>query len=143
MTRIGDTMTAPDRAELAAEVRALGGRLTSAIADLHGLVVNDCLGTETTALNAAGVASRDWVVPFGSIAVHNGGAGPLTISTAPLAETAPLTGTGVVVIPSGAAAVVNLAGRTLTLYGTAGARVVLSVFTKAQPPAWAMLAVLP
>jgi hypothetical protein len=46
-------------------------------------------------------------------------------------------------MPSGVAAVVNIAGRTLSVYGSPGARIVLSVFTTAQPPAWANLGVLP
>lgn len=132
-----------NRSELAAEVREMGGRITAAIADLHGLVINDCLSTETLILDGSGTAQRNWTVPYGSISAHNGGAGPLTLTTAPAAATAPSSGLGVAVLPSGAAGTVNMAGRSLTLYGTAGARVVLSVFTRSQPPAWAQLAVLP
>ena len=45
-------------------------------------------------------------------------------------------------IPAGVAATANLTGRTLTIYGAPGGRLVLSVFTKSQPPAWATVGAL-
>lgn len=135
-------MPTPDREQLAREVRALGGRLTSVVSDLHGLVINECLLTETLILDASGVASRDWSVPYGSVAVHNAGADPLTLVNGPAAGAAPVAGVGVVVVPSGAGVTANMTGRMLTLYGTAGAGVILSVFTRPQPPAFALLGTL-
>jgi len=131
-----------DREQLAAEVRHLGGRLTETVSELHGLVINACLTTETLILDADGRASRDWSVPYGSVAVHNAGADTLTIVNGTPAAAAPMSGVGVVVIPSGSAMTANMAGRSLSLYGTAGACVVLSVFTRPQPPAFAALGVL-
>lgn len=135
-------MTTADRSELADEVRKLGGRLTTVVSDLHGLVINQCLTTETLILDAAGQASRDWTVPYGSVAVHNAGSDALTIVNGTLTDSAPIAGVGVVVIPSGAAVTANMAGRTLSLYGVPGAGVVLSVFTRPQPPAFSNLGVL-
>jgi hypothetical protein len=135
-------MTTRDREDLAKEIHALGGRLTSAVSALHGLVVNECLATQTLILDADGTKSRNWTVPYGSISVHNAGAGTLTITTSPLAGAAPTSGVGVIVVPSGIAEVANVAGRTLSFYGTPGAAVILSVFTKPQPPAWGNLGVL-
>jgi hypothetical protein len=126
-----------------AAVHELGGRMTKAIADLHGLVVNDCLTTQTVVLDASGAWSADWPISFGSVAVHNGGAGALTVTTNSTADAAPVSGVGVAPVPAGCATVLNMAGRTLSLYGTPGARVVVQVFTKAQPPAWANLGQLP
>lgn len=135
-------MPTPDREDLANEVRRLGGRLTSAVSDLHGLVVNECLVTETLILDASGTAFRDWSVPYGSVAVHNAGADPLTIVNGTPAGSPPRSGVGVVVIPSGAAVTANMAGRALSLYGTAGAAIILSVFTRPQPPVYAQLGIL-
>lgn len=135
-------MPTADREALAREVRALGGRLTSAVSDLHGLVVNECLTTETLLLAADGSASRWWTVPFGSIAVHNTGNITLTVCNAPMSDKAPATGLGVILIPPNSAVCANVSGRILSLYGQAGARVGLSVFTKTQPPDWAQLAAL-
>ena len=88
-------MPTPDREDLAREVRALGGRLTSVVSDLHGLVINECLTTETLILDDTGVASRDWSVPYGSVAVHNAGADPLTLVNGPPAGAArPFTNHG-------------------------------------------------
>jgi hypothetical protein len=135
-------MTTRDRDQLAAEVHDLGGRLTAVIAELHGLVINNCLATETLILDAAGICARDWAVPFGSLAVHNAGIGTLTVTNATPTDAPPVSGAGVVVIPAGCAQTINLSGRSLTLYGISGAPVILSVFTKPQPPAWANLGTL-
>jgi hypothetical protein len=125
-----------DAAQLVAEVHGLTGRLTAAVAELHGTVINHCLSTETLILDARGFASRDWTVPFGSLAVHNAGAATLTVTNATPASAAPTSGLGVVLFPSGSAASANLSGRTLSFYGAPGAALILSVFTKPQPPAW-------
>jgi hypothetical protein len=135
-------MPARDREDLAAEIHDLGGRLTSAVSALHGLVVNECLSTETLILDGSGNAVRWWTVPFGSVAVHNTGANTLVLANQPMAGAAPASGVGVVLVPPNSAVCVNLVGRTLSLYGTIGARVVLSVFTKPQPPDWAQLGAL-
>lgn len=135
-------MPTTDRSELVAAVHKLDGRMTEAISRLHGVVVNNCLTTETLILDAAGQASRDWTVPYGSVAVHNAGPAALTIVNGTPTGSAPVSGIGVVVIPSGAGITANMAGRTLSLYGSPGAGVILSVFTKPQPPAFAQLGVL-
>jgi hypothetical protein len=135
-------MPARDREDLAGEVRKLGGRLTTAVSDLHGLVVNECLSSETLILDGAGNASRWWTVPFGSVAIHNTGANTLVVANQPMAGSAPKSGVGVILVPPNSAVCANVSGRILSLYGTIGAQVVLSVFTKTQPPDWAQLGAL-
>jgi len=135
-------MPTAERSELAAEVRQLGGRLTAAVAELHGLVVNNCLTTETHTFGPSGVCHRDWTVPYGSVAVHNGGTAQVTVTNQGAAESAPLTGAGVVPVPPGAGVVANFTGRVLTVYGKPGERVVFSVFTQPQAPAWAQVGAL-
>lgn len=130
-------MPTDDREALATEVRHLGGRVTAAVAELHGVVINHCLLTETVLFPATGRCHREWHVPYGSVAIHNGSAGSkVTVTNATPSDTAPVAGTGVVVVPAGAAVTANITGHTLVVYGTPGERAVLSVFTKPQPPAW-------
>jgi hypothetical protein len=131
-----------DRTELTEQVRELGGRLTSVVSDIHGLVINQCLTTETILLDAGGRGVRDWTVPFGAVAIHNAGAEALTVVNGTPTENAPVSGIGVVIVPSGAAITANIAGRTLSFYGAPGAGVILSAFTRPQPPAFSQLGVL-
>ena len=129
----------PTRDELAAEVRQLGGRVTAAVSELHGVIVNNCLTTATIILNAQGVGTFDWRVPFGSVSVVNNGPGTITITTDSNGSGAPTQGQGVAKVAGYGAQVVNMAGRTLTLYGSPGASVGLSVFANAQPPAFGIV----
>ena len=131
--------TTPTRDQLASEVHRLGGRMTEAVSQLHGLVVNNCLATETIVIPAAGVVSRQWRVPFGSVAVANHGAGTLTMNPGPAQGQAPTSGPGVVKVAGYTGVTVNVAGRDLTIYGTPGALVVLSVFANPQPPAFGII----
>lgn len=128
------TATTPDRLDA---LEHLGGRLTELVAAVHGLVVNDCLSTETLTFPASGVVTRSWSVPFGSVAVTS--LSTLTVTVVAGEDTngtAPTSGAGVALVAAGKGATYVLSGRALTLYGKAGDSVTVSVFTRPQPPAW-------
>lgn len=127
------------RAELSELVDQLGGRMTAAVSELHGLVVNDCLTTATLVLDGNGRGEFSWRVPFGSLSVVNNGPGTLTVTTDTSGSGAPTQGQGVARIAGYGAQVVNMSARTLTLYGSPGASVGLSVYTKPQPPAFGIV----
>lgn len=108
--------------------------LSSIVSELRGMTVNDVLDAELVVLDASGIWSRDWSVPFAAVAVANGGPA-LVLASDPPQQSAP-TGPGSHPVGAGAAVVVNITGRTLTLYGTAGTIVGLQVFTRPQPPSF-------
>lgn len=118
---------------------AIGGvhdRVTALAAALKEMVISECLTTATLVIGASGHAEFDWTSGFASVALTNLSADPITITTATLADVAPTTGQGVAVVLPKSGASHNLAGHSLTVYGTAGDVVTLSVFSRPQPPAW-------
>lgn len=94
------------------------------------------LAVETWVIPANGVLTRDWATPYASVTVANQGAQPMTVVSGTPGDVAPVNGPGAAVVMAGKAAAWNLAGYTLTIYGTAGDRVTLSVSTAEQPPAF-------
>lgn len=94
------------------------------------------LAVETWQFDPAGIITRSWHVPYAAVAVDNHSTQPITATSGPPAASAPSSGQGVAVLPGSSAAVCELAGRTLTLYGTPGDSVTLQVFTDTQPPAY-------
>lgn len=106
---------------------------TEAVARLASQIVNDCVQSELIILGADGQATRNYNAAFGSIAVANFG-GALTVASGGPNGAAPGRGVGVALVGPGMGRVFNMEGRSLTLYGTAGAQVHLEVFTKSQPP---------
>ncbi|MFE7413132.1 hypothetical protein [Streptomyces laurentii] len=117
-------------------VGAVSDRVSALAAALKEMVIAECLTTTTLQLNSQGYADFGWPVTFASVAVTNLSAQPVTLTTATPAEAAPVTGTGVAVVPAGSGATYNLAGHSLTVYGTPGDRVTLSVFSRPSAPAW-------
>ncbi|MGW5978765.1 hypothetical protein ACWFMH_19635 [Bacillus altitudinis] len=115
---------------------AVSDKVSALAAAIKEMVVAECLTTQTLQISPAGFAEFSYPVPFASVAVTNLSAQPLTVTTQTPAETAPVTGTGVAVVPANSGAAHNLAGRSLTVYGTAGDRVTLSIFTRPTAPAW-------
>ena len=118
---------------------ALGGvseRVTALAAAIKDLVIAECLTTVTLAIGPGGFAEFDYSVPFASVALTNTSAAPVTLTTATPADAAPVTGTGVMLVPAGKGATYNVHSHSLTLYGTPGDRVTLSVFSRPQAPAW-------
>jgi hypothetical protein len=111
-------------------------RISALASVLKELVVAECLQTTTLALSADGIATFDWSGGFASVAVTNTSAAAVTVTTDTPAAAAPTTGTGVGLCPPGKGTVYNMTGHTVTLYGTPGDRVTLSVFARPQPPAW-------
>lgn len=118
---------------------ALGGihdRVSALAAALKELVIAECLTTVTLAIGPAGYAEFDYPVPFASVAITNAGTTTMTAVGATVTDTAPTVGTGVALVAAGKGAVHNISSRVLTIYGTAGDHLTLSVFARPQPPAW-------
>jgi len=109
---------------------------TESVAKLAGRIVNDVLLCELLTLDANGQATREFGVAYGSVAVANFGDTDLTVAQSGLQGSAPGGGAGLALVGSLMGQVINLSGRALSLYGTAGARVMLQVFTKPQPPSY-------
>ncbi|MFD9242725.1 hypothetical protein ACFV0D_12495 [Streptomyces sp. NPDC059556] len=128
-------MSRPDPV-LTAAVAAIDDRLSQLAAAIKNMVIAECLTTTTLQFNAQGYAEFDYAVRFASVAVTNLSAAPVTVTTQTPAEAAPVTGTGVAIVPANSGAAYNLSGHSLTLYGTAGDRVTVSVFSRPSTPAW-------
>jgi hypothetical protein len=113
----------------------------AAIRDLHALcrsvlASRAVLSCETLPIDANGLLTRDWSIPFKAVAVTNHGAtDPMTVTSMSPGVAAP-TGVGVARVDAGKSAVCNVAGNALTIYGTPGDIVTLQVFAGAQPAAW-------
>jgi hypothetical protein len=106
--------------------------LANVLRDLLDATTLEC-GTYT--IPSSGVFEKSWHVGFHSVSVANLGAASLTVSSSPAGEAAPGGGPGVVTIPpSPARRTHNLAGNTLSVYGTAGTSFVLEVFARPMLP---------
>lgn len=116
-----------------AELQTSITELTSAV---RGQTVNKVLSSELVTIPAAGFWTRDFTVPFGSWALVNLGDGPMVVSNSPPGIGAPGAGVGSQKVPPGAAPVVNMAGSTITIYGTVGDQANLQIFVKPQPPTY-------
>lgn len=128
-------MSRPDPAVLTA-VGHVSDRVSALAAAIKELVIAECLVTCTLQISPQGFAQFDWPVSFASVAVTNLSAQPVTITTASPSDAAPMTGVGVAVVPATHGATHNLAGHCLTVYGTPGDRVTVSVFSRPSAPAW-------
>ncbi|HLY84818.1 MAG TPA: hypothetical protein VKQ71_17670 [Acidimicrobiales bacterium] len=111
--------------------------LTELVAATRGLILNQVLSTELATIGAGGTWTRDYSVPYGSVAVQNLSPRTMTVSGGPPQLSAPGGGTAIQTLPPFAAAVINLASATLTIYGTAGDTINVQVFARAQPPFYA------
>jgi hypothetical protein len=116
------------------ELRQQKRTSTEMVSHLRGLAVNAVLAIEIAEFDAAGIITRSWNVPFGCVAVANHGTGEVTVASGGPQDTPPTQGTGLALVPKDISRVINLAGMTLTLYGTPGERVSLQVFTRTWPP---------
>lgn len=116
---------------LAGVLTAVEGRLTQLVDSIRGQVVNGVLFAGTVQLDAtSGTYTMDFEVPFGSVAVGNGGIGTLTFQNDGVQVSAPTTGVGVFTVEPGKQATVPVAGRALTLYGVPGTLVQLNVYDR-------------
>ncbi|MFL6144514.1 MAG: hypothetical protein ACJ72N_21960 [Labedaea sp.] len=121
-------------ADLVARLGRLEDSITHFAAHLRGLMLNDVLGAELVVIPTAGVVSRDFSVPFASVAVLNHSTATITVAAHAPQGNAPPSGPGVHLVGPGAAEVINLTGPVWTIYGPAGAQVSVSTFAKPQPP---------
>jgi hypothetical protein len=122
--------------EVMTAIGTVHDRVAALTAVLRDMVTHETLTTTTLAFGADGTAVFDWSAGFASVAVTNTSAQDVTLTAATVQDGAPLTGSGVALVPAGKGATYNLAGHALTLYGNPGDRVTLSVFSRPQPPAW-------
>jgi hypothetical protein len=133
--------------QTAAVLARLDGTNTELVSRLRGMAVNDVLfsGTLVIASDASLAAALDFQVPIGSVYVANLHATDLvTVHAAPLgmlpgvatpADAGRAASPGVHRVRAQHWAVLNLTGRELTFYGTAGTVLSVQVFAKPQTPA--------
>ena len=114
----------------------LEARFTEITDVFRGLVVNEILWAGVVQLDANGQHTRSFEVPFAALTLANFGAATLVGVTAPPAAQAPGPGPGQVQVRTNTARTKSLAGTILTLYGTPGAMVDLTVHANPQPPAF-------
>lgn len=118
---------------------------TEQLAALASGIRNDALEVSTVVLVPApgaaadpglGVWSASYRVPYGWVSVCAVAPGELVVTNSDPELTRPSDGRGVVIVPAatdGRATSVRLTGQTLTIYGPAGARVVVQVLTVPAP----------
>ncbi len=113
----------------------LDGRFTELAEILNGQSVNKVLWCGTAVLDSTGVFTQNFRVPFGSVSVANFAASTVTIVNAPPQNpgSPPTSGRGVLLCAASGDGTFRLAGTVLTIYGPAGAQVVLEVLADAQP----------
>lgn len=94
----------------------------------------ETMGQRLLALDANGTAQQEWKSEFRSIYIVNLTGATLTVAEGPRQTAAPGLGAGSAQVPAGAARVINLRGRVVSLYGAAAGLVDLSVYNRPQPP---------
>jgi hypothetical protein len=107
-------------------------QLSEAVAALRGMAINQVLDTETATIDGTGVWTRDFVVPFASVAIRC--TNPVVAATGPPQVAAP-TGPASQAVSRGA--VFNMSGRELSVYGPAGTQISLQIFAKPCQPSFA------
>jgi hypothetical protein len=118
-------------AEQLAELGATIGDLRNAIQAMIPTV----LSAETVLLDQFGTATRQYRVPFRSIAITSNSAATLTIAASPLGPAAPPSGPGVSLVGPKCFRICNMAGYTWSIYGGApGDQVVVETYARPQPP---------
>lgn len=107
------------------------GDLAAAIASMVPVV----LSSETWILNAAGQATREYHLPFRSIAVWSYSAQRLTVANAPIQSGPPTNGAGVAIVPINGFKLSNIAGLCWSIYGgTQGDIVCVETYGVPMPP---------
>lgn len=126
--------TAADQALLdqLAELLNETTRQTSILRELRGLSLNDVLYAGTVTLDDQGRAHVGTSTAFASVGVW-ALEGAITVQNAP-PTSAPDAGLGVIPMPAGGAVVWPLVGADVTIYGTAGDRVLLALWSTPQCP---------
>lgn len=108
-------------------------RMTEEMAQLRGLSLNNVLWAGTVLLDADGRANIDVGVTYASFGAWALGAA-ITVTSSSSGATAPAYGPGVFPMPGGTAMVWPMAGHELNVYGTAGDRVVVALWSTPQCP---------
>lgn len=84
---------------------------------------------------APGVWTGDrYRIPFAAIAVENTGTSAVIVTTGPPQSSAPGGGQGQVIVPATSYAAWNMAGSVVTIYGTPGTQLSLTVFADSVMP---------
>lgn len=126
-----------DTAMLGACLAGINHGLREITSKLQYAMDRKTLSVETWTIPTTGRIERSWNVPYRSVAIqHHGNTDPITVCSSPSQDDPPPDGPGTALLEANGAACWNLAGYDLTIYGTAGDRVTISVFTCEQPPAW-------
>jgi hypothetical protein len=118
------------------ELRAAMGDLAGAIRSIVPVV----LSSETWILDANGQCSREYRVPFRSVAVWSFSAQRLTIASGPKQSAVPTQGPGVGLVPINGFRVFNIGGHAWAVYGgTPGDAVCVEAYGLPMPPSAAKL----
>lgn len=96
-------------------------------------VINGVLEAATWTFGTDGRLMRQWGATAGTVQVTNLGTGDVVLAAGAVA-TAPNGGNACTIIPAGTVGTFSVASRVVTLFGTAGERVVLQAFTGAMLP---------
>jgi hypothetical protein len=124
--------------ELADATRQLTDRMTELTALTRGNHLNNILWSGTVTIPANGFHTFNFHVPMASVAVQASiTAGLVTVVSDPPANPVPVDGPGVYTVGPDAFLCIPMTGRTLTIYGTVGDRVLVAVSSKPWPPAGA------
>ncbi len=100
------------------------------------------LWSGTRVFDSHGQIHESMNVPYAAVLVVSASALPVTVTNAAPAASAPTQGRGVAIVDPFGTAVLNAAGRDLTLYGNPGDAVTLVVTAQSQPFAGASGSVL-
>lgn len=132
MSAASDALEYVERLEQALE--ATTGRFTQAVATLTGLSLNSVLRSELLILDhTTGQAHVETSAPYASVGVYAYDSA-VTVTSGPIAATAPTRGIGTLIVPSGRVIVWPLAGTEISLFGTIDARVLLTLWSAPQVP---------
>lgn len=121
-----------ERLDRVAEAMAMQAANVAELAT--GLKLNGVVYSGTVVIGADGSQLVQARSNFASATVRAAGA-DVTIATQGQGASAPTSGPGVFVIPAGTERTVAITGNVLTLYGTAGASVAVTLWVYPQPPA--------
>lgn len=120
--------------DIAAFLHGIKASLSESVDAMRAMVLNKVLIDETVTIPVTGVFSRDFAVPFASLAINAGNASVTVTADSPQGQ-APPNGPAMQTITG--AAVICMSGRVLTIYGPAGTQVAYQLFEKPQPPSYA------
>lgn len=123
-------------ASMAAAIEGLATRVTDLAGLTRGLMLNNVIRSELVVLDDDGRAAVNSSVPFASVGIVCFD-DAVTVNAGTLQEDVPTAGIGVIPLPGAAAIVWPLTGSTLSLYGTAGDRVLVTIWEKPQCPMYA------